>query len=648
MTIMDDSAINTIWVATEDAPERPKRGPRWLFGPDDRPRWERPGLFALLAATAVMYLWALGSLGWANEFYAAAVQAGTQGWKALLFGSLDPGNSITVDKPPAAMWVMALSGRVFGFNAWSMLVPQALMGVASVGLLYGAVRRTSGAGAGLLAGAVLALTPVAALMFRFNNPDALLVLLLVLAGYCIVRALQGSPTRWVALAGVALGFAFLAKLMQAFLVMPALALVVLVAVPGSIWKRIGTVLVGLLAMVISAGWFIALVSLWPKDSRPYIGGSTDNSLLQLALGYNGLGRVLGGDGNPTQNASGGPTGGGPGGAMFGGNTGLYRLFGSAMGTEVSWLLPAALIGLVAGLWFARRAARTSLNRSGLLLWGGWMIVTIVVFSYMKGIIHPYYTIALAPGVAGVIGISVAELWRGRQFRSSRIALALMLVATGIWNFVLLDRTADWLPWLRWVLLVGSILAAVVLVVGGHQLGRYTAALAMAGLLLGLAGTAAYTLETVAHGHGGGMPTSGPARAGGGFGGPGGGPGGWGQNTSSPQLESMLTLSDNRWAAATVGSHLAGSLELSTGTSVMAIGGFSGGDDSPTLAQFQQYVKDGQVHYFIAGNGHGHGGPGGHGFGGGDNNTASQITAWVKANFAPQTVGDSTVYDLNTK
>ena len=228
--------------------------------PGTQPRWARPALLALLAATAVLYLWGLGSSGWANEYYAAAVQAGTQDWKAWLFGSLDAGNAITVDKPPAALWVMALSGRLFGFNAFTMLLPQALMGVGAVALLYAAVRRCSGPAAGLIAGAVLALTPVAALMFRFNNPDALLVLLLVAAAYCVVRATETASTRWIALAGCAIGFAFLTKMLQAVLVVPGFALVFLVAAPGSLWRRVGKLLIGAVAMIASAGWYIALVS----------------------------------------------------------------------------------------------------------------------------------------------------------------------------------------------------------------------------------------------------------------------------------------------------------------------------------------------------------------------------------------------------
>ena len=251
------------------------------------PRWTRPAFWALLAGTAVLYLWGLGSNGWANSYYAAAAQAGTQDWKAWLFGSFDAGNAITVDKPPAALWAMTLSGRLFGFSEFTMLLPQALMGVASVAVMYAAVRLVSGPGAGLIAGAALALTPVAALMFRYNNPDALLVLLLVVAAYCMMRATQQASTWWVALAGCAVGFAFLTKMLQAFLVVPALGLVFLVAAPTTLWKRFGALLVGLVSAVVSAGWYVALVSLWPAESRPYIAGSSDNSLLQLAFGYNG-------------------------------------------------------------------------------------------------------------------------------------------------------------------------------------------------------------------------------------------------------------------------------------------------------------------------------------------------------------------------
>ncbi|WP_156024465.1 ArnT family glycosyltransferase [Smaragdicoccus niigatensis] len=622
---------------------RPTWRERLFTGSPDEPRWAKPGLYGLLIATAVLYLWNLSASGWANDFYAAAVQAGTQSWKAMLFGSLDAGNAITVDKPPAALWVMALSGRLFGFSSFSMLLPQALMGVGSVALVAATVRRWSGPAAGLLAGAALALTPVAALMFKFNNPDALLVFLMTLAAYCVVRATEKGSTRWLAFAGIALGFGFLTKMLQAFLVLPAVGLVFLVAAPITFWARIRKLLVAFVALIVSAGWLPLLVALWPAGSRPYIGGSTTNSLLELALGYNGLGRIFGGTGN------GGGGGGGMGGgnAGFGGTTGITRMFGESMGTEISWLLPAALIGLVAGLWFTRRMPRADRTRAGLILWGGWLLVTGIVFSYMQGTMHPYYTVALAPAIAALIGITVVELWKGRNNLPARTALAAMSATTGLWGFALLARTPDWFPWLRWVIVIGSIVVAAVIAVGAHQLGKATVVVAISGVLLGFGGTAAYALDTAVTAHSGSIPTSGPAtgRGIGGFGGgmpggeaPTGGFGGMrGESSNNAELQALLKATDNRWAAATIGSMSAGPLELSTGTSIMAIGGFTGSDDSPTLAQFQQYVANGNIHYFIAGGGMG-------GRGGGEG-ASSQITAWVEAHYTAKTVGGVTVYDL---
>ena len=633
MTISSD--VRAVPPQTTAAPHDPPREPQ--------PRWVRPAVLALLATTAVLYLWGLGSSGWANNYYAAAAQAGTQDWKAWLFGSLDAGNAITVDKPPAALWVMGLFGRLFGFNAFTMLLPQALMGVAAVALLYATVRRTSGPAAGLIAGAVLAVTPVAALMFRFNNPDALLVLLLVAAAYFMVRAIETAGTGWIALAGCAIGFAFLTKMLQAFLIVPGLALAFLVAAPVGMWKRIGKLLVAGGAMVVSGGWYIALVSLWPAASRPYIGGSTDNSLLQLALGYNGIQRIAGGEGGP----GGGPGGGGPGGAnlFFGGEPGIGRLFGASMGVEASWLLPAALIGLAAGIWFTRRTARTGSVRAGLLLWGGWLLVTGAVFSFMDGTVHPYYTVALAPAIAALVGISVRELWRGREFLVPRIVLAIMAAGTGVWAFILLDRTPDYVPALRWIVLAGSVIVAAIVAVGAHRLGRAAIVLVTAAALFGLAAPTAFAIYNVAHEHSGPGTMSGPSRdAGFGGGGPGfgsGGPGGrgpGGNEADNAALATLLEGADSRWAAASIGSMGTSGLELKTGESIMAIGGFTGSDNSPTLAQFQAYVADHQVRYFI---GSDRGGPP-HGKSG----AAEEITAWVQQNFTPIDVGGTTVYDLS--
>jgi 4-amino-4-deoxy-L-arabinose transferase-like glycosyltransferase len=301
-----------------DSARRPTLGSaagRLLRGRADDPGWVRPSLLGLLAATALLYLWGLGASGWANAYYSAAAQAGSVSWKAFFFGASDAASSITVDKTPASLWLMALSVRLFGLSAWSVLVPQALAGVATVGVLYAAVRRWFSPAAALLAGAVLACTPAATLMFRFNNPDALLTLLLTLAAYATIRALEHASTRWLLLAAAFIGFGFLTKMLQALLVVPALALVYLLAAPTSLRRRSGQLALAGLGLVVAAGWWVAIVELLPASWRPYIGGSQTNSVLELTLGYNGLGRLTG---NET---------GSVGGGMGWGQTGWTRLFG---------------------------------------------------------------------------------------------------------------------------------------------------------------------------------------------------------------------------------------------------------------------------------------------------------------------------------
>src|SRR5579871_2980238 len=337
-TILDDNTATGPGGGWPDrsAPAPPDGGPasrarRFWRGREEDPAWVRKAVIALLAGTAVLYLWNLSESGWANAFYSAAVQAGSKSWKAFFFGSSDAANFITVDKPPAALWIMELSARIFGVNSLAILLPQALEGVAAVGFLYAAVRRTSGYAAGLIAGTVLALTPLAALMFRYNNPDALLALLMTLGAYCVVRALERVQTKWLALAGVCIGFAFLTKTLQAFLVLPAFALVYLVVAPTPVRRRLKKVLLATVAMVVAGGWWVAIVQLIPARDRPYIGGSQDNSFLSLTFGYNGFGRLTGSE----TGSVGGNNGWGP--------TGLTRMFGTDIGSQIAWLLPTALI-----------------------------------------------------------------------------------------------------------------------------------------------------------------------------------------------------------------------------------------------------------------------------------------------------------------
>lgn len=618
----------------------------------------RLAVSALLGMTALLYCWNLAINGYGNDFYAAAAQAGGLNWKAWLFGSLDPGNVITVDKPPAALWVTGLSVRIFGLSSWSVLVPQAVMGVATVGLVYLTTRRLLAAlpertatGGALLAGAVCALTPAAVLIFRFNNPDALLVLLMTAAAYCTVRACQAASWRWLVACGALLGFAFLTKMLQGLLVLPGFGLAYLLFAQTTWLRRARDLALGVVAVVISAGWYVLLTVLWPASSRPYIGGSKDGTFMDLVLGYNGLARIVGnsGDGAAGPGGGGGP-GGGATGTSFGGTPSLARLFSNEFGNEISWLLPAALLVLVVGLVLV---ARRRLDRDvalGLTVFGTWLVVTGVVFSYMSGTVHPYYTVALAPAIAVLVGCGAAVAWSRRSTVPGTLALVGLVVAAGGWGIVRAWRAGYAWPVLGIVLGALTVLAVAALIVTRAGGRRSVAAVLMLALLAGGLATAAFSVSTAGAAHSGGVPTAvQTAKSGSAF--PGGGmrPDGapadlsgerQGEADGRPrdagadaQVVALLKGTDTDWAAAVNGAQSQGALQLNSGRPVIAIGGFSGSDPAPTLAQFQQWVRDGRISYYIASGGFGPG------------RGSSEIENWVKQNYTATTVGAATVYKL---
>jgi 4-amino-4-deoxy-L-arabinose transferase-like glycosyltransferase len=661
--------------------------------------WVRPALAGVLVLTAVLYVWDLGRNGNANSYYSAAVLAGTQSWKAFFFGAFDAGSFITVDKPPAALWLMELSGRIFGFSSWSMLLPEALLGVASVGLLFATVRRAAGPVAGLVAAIVMALTPVAVLMFRFNNPDALLTFLLVASAWAMIRAVESGRTRWLLLSAAIVGLAFLTKYLQAYIVLPSLVATYLLLGPGTVARRFVQLLGAAGALVVSSGWWVAVVTLIPAAARPFIGGSTNNSVLDLVFGYDGFGRITGalggfGRGAVRAVAGGGGAGGPGGGGGFGGQPGLLRLFNTTFGGEISWLLPLAVAAIALGVWAHWRRPRPNLALAGVVLWGGWLLTHAIVFSFASGIVHNYYAIVMAPAVGGLIGPGLVDLWRlrSRSIVAGAIGAAGLLV-TAWWAHQLLSRTPDFLPWLGPVEIGLAIVAAALLLVPRSVgLARRLAAPAVAaGLVAVLLGPTAYAIQTVGRTESGAIPMSGPVSAsaggpGGGlalrrFGNPGAGftpgtgftppagftpgagfvPGGGAADKgggASPALVSYLKAHQGSatWLVAVSSANQGASLELSSGRAVLAMGGFSGGDPAMTVARLQQLVASGQLRYVLAGGGPGAGGglgtlpigqaPAGAGADSGNQSVMTWVTQHCRLVDATAS-GSSSLYDCST-
>jgi 4-amino-4-deoxy-L-arabinose transferase-like glycosyltransferase len=458
------------------------------------------------------------------------------------------------------------------------------------------VRRWAGNVAALLAALVFALTPVAALIFRYNNPDAFLTLLLLLAAWAVWSAVERGSTWRLGLAGVALGFAFLTKMLMAFLVLPAFVAVYLVCGPRKLGRRVLQLVAPLVALVVAGGWWLAIVELWPVATRPYVGGTTGNSWLDLIFGRSG--GYLGGN-TTTIHMSGDP--------------GVLRIFNTALGGQVSWFIPLAVVGLVAGLWVTRRAPRADKTRTGYLLWGLWSLVMIGVFDFAQGTFHSYYTMILAPGIAALTGAGCVDLWRLSRSRRWLIwLLPAVLAGTAVWSAILLRRVSGYAPGLATaVICVGAVAAVGLLVLlvrpAKGQVWRICAGVAAAACLAAsLAGPLAYDLSTIGRSVTGNAAAAGPGATGLSSISAGGLTPGQSASTSSGDLsvdEALISYlqehrGDAKYLVAVQTSTASVPIILATGEPVVTIGGYKSRDPVPTAAQLESMVTAGELHYVL--------------------------------------------------
>jgi 4-amino-4-deoxy-L-arabinose transferase-like glycosyltransferase len=561
----------------------------------------------------------------------------------FIFGSFDPLGVVTVDKPPMAFWPMVVSAAVFGYHGWSLLLPQVLEGVAAVFLLHRTVRRWAGEYVALLAALVFALTPVTVAINRDTNPDTLMVLLLVAAAYAFTRSVhrsaeRGLSSRWLMLAAMFLGLGFVTKMLQAWIVVPVFAVAYLVGSAAPVRRRLLDLLGAGAVLLASSLWWVALVSFWPGP-KPYVGGSTDGSVLNLVIGYNGLGRILGretgrelvgGASDPGGPAGSHWSGGHGGGGGFGGSSGLTRLFGAQLAGQISWLLPLCLLVLIGVAIGGVRQMRAGMpvdraRRAGWFLWGGWLLLVGLVLSAAQSGFHPYYTTEMAPAVAAVSAGGLAALWRYYR-RPDGCYWALLpaaVVLTAVWAWLLVSRDVSWNGWLRYATLAVGAAAAALLVAGrrwsvgtNNALSRLAGTLSVVAVLLAPGVWSAATALTPS---GGAMAQAGPqghargpapARS---------------QDAMAGELTArQITILDyvqahsgsSRIALAVEGGARAAEPYLiHSGATIVGMGGFSGQDPAPTVVTLASWVQQHQLRYVLLGSpdqesrhGDGHGPP----------------------------------------
>jgi 4-amino-4-deoxy-L-arabinose transferase-like glycosyltransferase len=599
-----------------------------------------PELAVLLVLAAVLDLWALDTNGWANTYYSAAVRSMASSWHDFLYTSFDAAGVQTVDKPPLALWIQALSVRGFGYSSWSMLVPQALMGVATVALAYDLTRRVFGRAGGFAAGLVLALTPITVAISRHNNPDALVVLCSTAALWFTVRALADGRTTWLLWAGVMVGLGFETKMGTALLVLPALAAAYFWVAPRGRVAAVRQLLAGGVVMAVAGLAWPVLVWLTPAASRPWVSGTSDNSIWSLIFNYNGLGRLDGQAGGPG-GAAGGPGGGGAG-SVFGGDTGLTRLVDASLGGQAGWLLGMAIVGGLA-VAVLTRLRRGDARTGWIIAAGGAFATTAIAFSYAKGIFHPYYVSMLAPFTAVLVGAAVGTSLRGDL--AARIVAPLAILGGVVTEVMVIHRGAADVDALVPLVIVAGVLGAAVLAGRVPVRVRGVAlAVALGALLLA---PASWSAQTLGHATSGTFPAGGPASQGfgGGPGGGGRGPGGGGfGGGQAPQLPGGTTAqvgppagfstqgaggfggfgggggmfggnSNLTEALAYAKSHGGGTVAVSSqqgaatsiiqsGADVAALGGFSGRESEVTARWLADAVAAGKIRYVLTDGGAG--------------------------------------------